>query len=738
MRRNTDWIKAQRHLRTRLLFSLALAVLLFLGESPVGWAAGIAYNVTSTGDGDNVGPNTSCDDGTGHCTLRAAIQAANSHAGDDAIFFGIPITDPGYNTQTGTWTINLPRQLPNISSNIAINGPGAAQLIVKANADSNNPFRVFNVTATGMVTFSGITVSGGALPLSGAGGGIQNVNEATVNISDCVIGGNFALSTGGGVQNSSTGILNINGTTFIGNQTVGSGGAIANSSGTITASNCLFSGNTGAGAGSQGGAVYNATGKVTVMNSTFSGNSAGKGGAIMEDQPGGAVTLVNCTFSGNSSTSNGGAAISLANGTINLSNCTVAANTHLNSPGGGAGGVYCLSPGVVNVKNTLIALNTATGMTPTPDVQGPFTSQGFNLIGKADGSTGFTGPGDQTGTIASPLDPKLDPNGLQDNGGPTRTIALLFGSPAIDKATAGINPTTGMPLTTDQRGTRFARTFNDPNLPNAAAGGDGTDIGAFEVQPSVLANVATRLKVETGDNVLFGGFIVTGAQPKKVIVRALGPSLQAPGVLADPTLELYQGNTLLETNNNWVDSPNKQAIIDSTAQPPNDLESAIVRSLPANGTIYTAIVRGAGNGTGIGIVEIYDLDSSVNSKLANISTRGLVQTGDNILIAGTIVVGQAAQNVLICALGPSTGVPGNLADPTLELRDGSGTLLEANDNWVDSPNKQAIIDTGAAPTNNLESAIIHTLPANNAIYTALVRGANNGTGVAVVEVFALN
>ena len=207
-----------------------------------------------------------------------------------------------------------------------------------------------------------------------------------------------------------------------------------------------------------------------------------------------------------------------------------------------------------------------------------------------------------------------------------------------------------------------------------------------------------------------------------------------PDKLADPILELHDSSgALLETNDNWVDSPNKQAIIDSGIPPSNDLESAIVRSVaPGN---YTAIVRGVNNGTGIGVVEAYDLDPSADSKLANISTRGFVQTGDNVLIAGTIVVGQTSQKVIIRALGPSTGVPGAMADPTLELHDGNGALLEANDNWVDSPNKQAIIDSTIPPPNNLESAIVRTLtPAN---YTAIVRGVNNTTGIAVVEVYAL-
>jgi hypothetical protein len=180
--------------------------------------------------------------------------------------------------------------------------------------------------------------------------------------------------------------------------------------------------------------------------------------------------------------------------------------------------------------------------------------------------------------------------------------------------------------------------------------------------------------VQTGNNVLIGGFIITGTQPKRVIVRAIGPSLSSffPGALADPVLELHgPGAFATITNDNW--RSDQQAEIIATGIPPtNDLESAIVATLPANNSAYTAIVRGVNNGTGIGLVEAYDLDRTVDSKLANISTRGFVQTGDNVLIAGTIVLGQTSQNVIVRAIGPSLNVPGKLADPTLELRDGNG------------------------------------------------------------------
>jgi hypothetical protein len=259
------------------------------------------------------------------------------------------------------------------------------------------------------------------------------------------------------------------------------------------------------------------------------------------------------------------------------------------------------------------------------------------------------------------------------------------------------------------------------------------------VPKSILANISTRLRVETGDNVLIAGFIVTGAQPKKVIVRAIGPSLPVVGKLADPTLELRDGNGgLIRVNDNWR-TDQEGEIIATGVPPSSDLESAIVATLPANGSAYTAIVRGVNNGTGIGLVEAYDLDQTVDSKLANISTRGLVQTGDNVLIAGTIVRGQAPQRVLVRAIGPSLPVLGKLADPTLELRDGNGTLIRANDNWR-TDQEAEIIATGIPPSNNLESAIVATLSAtaDGTPYTAILRGVNNTTGVALVEFYNLN
>lgn len=223
-----------------------------------------------------------------------------------------------------------------------------------------------------------------------------------------------------------------------------------------------------------------------------------------------------------------------------------------------------------------------------------------------------------------------------------------------------------------------------------------------------------------------------------MLIRAIGPSLGLTGQLTNPTLELRDASgALLDQNDDWKNSPNKQAIIDSTLAPTQDLESAILATLPANSQSYTAILRGVNNTTGIGVVEIYDLDRSVDSKLANISTRGFVQTGDNVLIAGTIVLGQGSQKVIIRAIGPSLNIAGKLADPTLELVNANGVPLAFNDNWRTGGQEAEIIQTTVPPTNDLESAIVYILPGNGASYTAIVRGAGGTNGIAVVEVYAL-
>jgi N-acetylneuraminic acid mutarotase len=265
--------------------------------------------------------------------------------------------------------------------------------------------------------------------------------------------------------------------------------------------------------------------------------------------------------------------------------------------------------------------------------------------------------------------------------------------------------------------------------------------------PAQLLNISTRMRVLTADRVLIAGFIITGNDPKKVIIRGMGPSLSGVGVtLADPTLELHQGSTTLATNDNWKindqTGQSQEADIRATTIPPtNDLESALVATL--NPGAYTAILAGKNGGTGVGLVEVYDLAQAANSKLANISTRGFVDTGNNVMIGGLIVgagSGGGTAKIIVRALGPSLPVAGALADPTLELHDGSGTTIATNDNWkINDQTGQSqeadIRATTIPPTNDMESALLATLAPGS--YTAIVRGKNNTTGVGLVEVYNL-
>jgi probable HAF family extracellular repeat protein len=264
-------------------------------------------------------------------------------------------------------------------------------------------------------------------------------------------------------------------------------------------------------------------------------------------------------------------------------------------------------------------------------------------------------------------------------------------------------------------------------------------IAYLQIKPPQLLNIATRMRVSTGENVLIGGFIITGNQAKKVIIRGIGPSLGnfgVQGALADPTLELHQGNTTLLTNDNWREH---EAEVQATTIPPsNDLESAIVATLqPGN---YTAILADKNGASGIGVVEVYDLDQAANSRLANISSRGFVDTGQNVMIGGVIVgggTGIASGTVLVRGIGPSlknAGITGALLDPTLGLFNGSGTAIATNDDWK-TTQKTQIEATTIAPSDDRESAILATLPAGN--YTAVLSGKNGATGVAVVEGYNL-
>lgn len=256
-------------------------------------------------------------------------------------------------------------------------------------------------------------------------------------------------------------------------------------------------------------------------------------------------------------------------------------------------------------------------------------------------------------------------------------------------------------------------------------------------QPVTLGNISTRMRVGSGDNAMIAGFIIAGSQSKKVIIRGMGPSLGAVGVqgaLTDPFLELHDGTgAIIATNDNWQQAPNTNEIPSGFA-PGDPRESVIVTTLMPGS--YTAVVRGAHGETGVGIAETYDLTQSAASKLANISTRGFVETGDGAMIGGLIMSGGSAK-VIVRAIGPSlqsVGIANSLQDPTLELINGNGASVATNDNWQQAPNVNEI-PSGFSPSDPRESVIVTMLSAGN--YTAIVRGKNNTVGIAVVEAYNL-
>ncbi len=665
--------------------------------SPLVTRAG-TLTVTSEGDAGGTCPGSDC-------TLRQAIATASP---DDTIDFANTIT-----------TITLTSGALLINKNLTIDGYEALPVTVQRGEFGGN-FRVFTISSGDLdVTLSGLVIRNGRLQpdfFGGlAGGGIYNGSSGILTVTGCTITNNFAFLSGGGILNTSAGTVVISNSTIAANWSDENGGGIYNL-GHVTIANCTIG--PGNQADDAGGGIHN-LGSLFVTNSTISGNEV--------------------QHSGSSGAAQGGGIHNSSAGTMALLNTTVSDNDCNNSfnPADG-GGIYNASGGTVSARNTIIGANTVSGA-GAPDFSGALASQGFNLIGNNLGATITPAQiADQIGASDFPINPRLGP--LQDNGGLRQTQVPFADSTAIDKGHSSGS-------SSDQRG--FARPVDEPAIPNVASG-DGGDIGAVEVQPPTPTpakslNISTRSRVHAADGTsMIAGFIITGNVPKSVIVRLLGPSLEGSGltgVLPDPMLRLYGPNFFEMSNDNWRDDPDQALLIEATGIPPqDDLESALVATLPPGN--YTAVCSGnpEGAGEGLGVVEVYDLEPGGASTLANISTRAFVETGNNVLIGGFILGGEAGSpSIVIRAIGPSLAafdVPDPLADPTLELRDGNGALIAFNDNWRDDQAQAAqLILAFLAPRDELEAAIVATLAPGS--YTTIVAGTNGGIGVGLVEVYNL-
>lgn len=262
----------------------------------------------------------------------------------------------------------------------------------------------------------------------------------------------------------------------------------------------------------------------------------------------------------------------------------------------------------------------------------------------------------------------------------------------------------------------------------------------------VLLNISTRVRIDTGDAVMIGGFIIQGSQQATVVLRSIGHSLAANGIanaITDPTIELHDsGGNVIASNDDWISGPDAQTIASYHLDPPNSIESALMATLSPGG--YTVVVKGYEDSstpaaTGVGLFELYDLHLVPNSRAGNISTRGQVLTGNDVLIGGFIVGTGSQKTVVVRALGPSlsdAGVVGALSDPTLELHNGQGTLLASNNDWGQGPDAATIQSEGLAPTRSQESALQAQLAPGG--YTAIVQGFNGATGLGLVEVYDLS
>ena len=353
--------------------------------------------------------------------------------------------------------------------------------------------------------------------------------------------------------------------------------------------------------------------------------------------------------------------------------------------------------------------------------------------------------------LNSPQGLAFDSNGNLYEANLASNSVLKFspggGPPAIFKSSLG-GPRS---LAFDSNANLFVGEFGSHAIDKIAPNGTLTPFAsnvfvgglAFEPPTAQLTNISTRASVQTGEGVTIGGFILTGTDLKQVVVRGLGPTLgqppfNVPNVLADPTLQLIDGTgKTIFINDNWKET--QQTGIQATGlAPPNDFESAIRIALQPGK--YTAILSGKNNTTGVGLVEVYDIEKSVFSALTNVSTRGFVGTDQNVMIGGFITEGgNGSTQIVIRGLGPTLGqppfnVPNVLADPKLTLVNSNGNIVRGNNNWKDSQ-QAAIQATGLAPPNDLEAAILVTVAAGR--YTAILEGNGGGTGIALVEVYKL-
>jgi hypothetical protein len=665
-------------------------------------------------------------------TIQAAINAAS--AGDTVI------------VNDGTYALTSPITISKAIVLSSVNGASATVL------DGQQSVRCVSITDAGAIV-NGFTVENGR---ARTGAGIYCINGTIENctvLNNIATGNDSGNGLGGGIYVSNGNVRFCN---------------VHNNTANSVVTNPYYNSASGGGIYSVNGAIANST----ISENLCTANYANGGGV---DLNGG--TLTKCQVTGNSATalfypSGGGINASpgaTIDGCVISGNSTTATETVAYTTCDANGGGFYIGNGST-IQNTLVFGNSANA-----------------AYGFAGGGGGWSSGSTVRNCTVTGNSVNAPSNAAQAQGGGMLwgysdtcvNNIITFNSAPVNPDNSAVNPSSypqyvncwisADPLFVNASASDFHLSPSSPCINagmnqawmtgaqdldgNARIINTTVDIGAYEFTttpptPTELGNISTRMDVGTSDDVLIGGIIIKGNAPKKVIIRAIGPELTqygVPGALRDPTLELHNGaGAIIGRNDNWgttirggVITSDQVAEIRASGLAPSDShESAIISTLQPGS--YTAIVRGVNNTTGIALIEVYDLDATADANLANISTRGLVGTGDSVMIGGLIILGSTPEKVIVRALGPELtahGVTGALQNPTLELHDSHGNLIAFNDNWQDSQRTE-ILATGLQPTDNRESAIVATLPPGN--YTAIVHGANGTTGVALVEVYKLN
>ena len=619
--------------------------------------------------------------GVDNCSLREAIFAANAQAGNDVITFDANV----FPTAGPAKTINLSRPLPDLASNVEIRGPGAAVLTVRRDIGGN--YRIFTVPGGNTVIISGLTIAAGfangARFPDDSGGGI--FNEGTLTVIDCVLSGNTATispvittrgSGGGGIFNGGT--LTLRTSTLSGNVTNGLssrnsyGGGLFNEA-TATLDGVLLSGNVvnGNNRNPEGGGVFNLRGAtLNVANSTFSGNSSSNpsgsnfttfGGGLSNS---GTATVVNSTFSGNNGGTQGGGIYNNGNGSpiLKLFNCTLTLNSAV-----AGGGLSTGSQTPPQIGDTLIAGNSSsnTGTFFSPNVNGTIASQGFNFIGNGNRSFGFTAPSDQVGTTAAPLNPLL--GDLQDNGGPTPTHALQSGSPAIDKGkdVAGFG--------VDQRG--MPRPLGNPLV----AGGDGSDIGAYEtlgVMPTPMLSINNAPAVAEGNSGSANSatFTVTLAPASSGEVRVLYQTVS--GSATEDVDFVRTNGQLIFTAGQTTKTISVPIKGDLIAE--GDETFTVVLSAPVNATLNPNATTGTGTITDDDVAK---LTLSITPSTFSEGAGATAATGTvtrNTPISGPLTVNLLSSNTAKVTVPATVVIPADAASATFALSAVDNTIVDGS------------------------------------------------------------